>query len=72
MNDLLRPRHAAERDDRILAQVDRRFAPLSIDIGGIAMKGDRAVAVTLAQEQVAELGLADARGVLQHCVEHRL
>ena len=36
------------------------------------MQRDRSEAITLAELQNAELGLADARRVLQHGLEHRL
>src|SRR5262249_34502439 len=52
--------------------VNDRLAPPAIHVGLLAMQGDRAEDVSLAQEQVTEFGLADAGRVLQHGVEHSL
>ena len=48
------------------------FARSRLDIGGQGVvRGDQAEAVSLAQIQIAEFCLADARGVFHHGAEHR-
>src|SRR5262249_37202009 len=52
--------------------VNDRLAPPAIHVRVLAMQGNRAEGVSLAQEQVTEFGLADAGRALQHGVEHCL
>src|SRR3974390_1439756 len=61
---------AVER--RAIPHASYRIAPKPIRIIGFAVNGDRSKIVPLSQEQIAKFGLADARGILQHSVKHRL
>ena len=68
---LLRERRAAQGGAGMRA--NRRVAPpLLSKCGRCVMQRDTSELVPLAEEQAGKLGLAQARGVRQHGLEHRL
>jgi hypothetical protein len=73
MDNVFGAEQALERKVRGFGvHVNDRLAPPALHVGVLAMQGDRAEGVSLAQEQVTEFGLADAGRALQHGLEHCL
>ena len=70
VDELLGSDQAIERTARQLG--DQWLAPEPFGIVESLVYGHSAEAVSLAQEHIADLGLADARGLRQHRVKHRL
>src|SRR5262249_56182042 len=63
---------AGEREVRMIAQLDHRFLLQVFDDGWRTMHCDRTKCISFAQEQIAELGLAEACRGRQHGLEHGL
>jgi hypothetical protein len=74
VQQLFSPGDRGKRDLRMmLTEINDRFAPRILDIARLGtVHRDSAKNVSLAKEQIAELGAADADRVLQHGLEHRL
>ena len=66
------PDKTRQRRVRLILHPSHGVAPELIGIVGLAVHGHRAKVVAVNQEQVAELGLADAGRVFQHRLEYRL
>src|SRR5262245_25074553 len=73
MEDLFGIGNTRERRVRNIAEFNQRLSPIPFDKGGRrTVHRDRAKGISLAQEQVAELRLAEADRVCQHGLEHWL
>ena len=72
MNPLLRCHQACERNVRHIG-LDSRGSPPPISRNvGVTMRRDQAKGLSVTKEEIAKLRFANARGLLQHCSEHRL
>ena len=72
MDDLFAFNDAVERGAGVLAYVDHRLPAIMVRIVRVAMNRHRAQAISLAQEQIAQLRFTNARRILQHGVKDRL
>jgi hypothetical protein len=72
VQDFIGAREPVEWYARMVSQDDYRLSLPTPYISRLAVDSDGAEGASFQQEQVAELGLTDAGGILQHCLEHRL
>src|SRR4029450_429711 len=73
VEDLFGTGNTRERRVRNIAEFNQGLPPIPFDKGSRrTVHRDRAKGISLAQEKVAELRLADARGFLHHGIEDAL
>ena len=63
---------AVQRDPRIVAQTNHGIAPQMIGKNFLAVDRDSTKGITFEEPKMAKLGVADARRIFQHGLEHRL
>src|SRR5262249_11747550 len=73
MEGLFGTGNTRERRVRNIAEFNQRLPPIPLDkCSRRTVHRDRAKGISLAQEQVAKLGIAQSRRILQHGLEHGL